>query len=246
LNIDYTITPARFALKKLGRRTVISAGRILYAISSERPRVRVLTYHRFGNVSWDPCCIEGSTFQSNLSRLSKTEKVITPGEFAVLMSAPEDLQHRRILLTIDDGHISVQWHALPRLDDLGIKAILFVCPGLVESQSSSKTASERQFMGWDDLALARANGHEIAPHSLYHDSLARMPLAAALDDIDRSTELLERRLGVRTRFFFFLLVRAAISPKRSCANSISVAIRSASAQFTAPASQLPVPFAIRG
>jgi peptidoglycan/xylan/chitin deacetylase (PgdA/CDA1 family) len=36
-----------------------------------------------------------------------------------------------VLISIDDGHDSVAMYALPALKRRGLKAALFVCPGLV-------------------------------------------------------------------------------------------------------------------
>ncbi len=198
---DYDVSLARYRLKKVARHAAVTLGRAFRAISPADSRcIRVLTYHRFEGSRLDPCSIDLSMFLHQLRWLTQQCHVMTPASFAAAMNT-SDAPERGVLITIDDGHASVFKYALPALASFGIRAVIFVCPGLIEAESAGKGESNRAFMGWEQLADARAAGHEIAPHGLTHRSLARMPLSEAAQEIEQCTALLQRRLGVKTLYF---------------------------------------------
>ncbi len=199
---SFDISPARMRTKKLARRAAVRLGQALRRL---RPvaGVRVLTYHRFGHSSLDPCCLDPRHFEEQLDWLQANATLLSPARFEAIMSGAEPPPPDAVLVTIDDGHQSVATHALPALDRRGIVAVLFVCPLLIGSDDGARRPSEGGFMSWRALASARATGHEIAPHGHSHRSLGRLPLAEAADDIDQAMAALQARLGVRSRFFAF-------------------------------------------
>jgi peptidoglycan/xylan/chitin deacetylase (PgdA/CDA1 family) len=84
-----------------------------------------------------------------------------------------------------------------------LKAVLFICTQLATTTDVRGYDADHRFMGWDELAEALAQGHTVAPHGETHRSLGRMPIAAAIEEIDRARAALELRLGIRTPFFSF-------------------------------------------
>lgn len=202
MTADFDISPGRFLLKKAIRRAAVSAGRALRALHPvEQPRVRVLMYHRFGGSRLDPVSVTVRAFRQHLALLEQHHHVVAPSAFRDLMIGAGIPASNQVLITIDDGHVSVFRDALPALDARSLRAILFVCPGLIDEVSLGRAGGTRHFMNWDEIGKARDRGHEIAPHGLTHRSLGQMPLSEAIEEIEQSTDLLKRRLGVRSTFF---------------------------------------------
>jgi len=197
----FDISPARYRLKKIARRAAVALGRAIRAIgTTEDGSIRVLTYHRFGDSPLDAFCLPPGEFDAELAWLRNHAHVLTPQEFIAAMSDMRPLPECSVLLTVDDGHRSTATHALPRLEHYGFKAVLFVCPQLVGTKDSEYADD---FMTWEELAAAQSRGHVIAPHGYTHRSLGRMPIAAAIDEIDRAHRALQSRLGTATPFFAF-------------------------------------------
>jgi peptidoglycan/xylan/chitin deacetylase (PgdA/CDA1 family) len=199
---SFDISPARYRLKKLARRAAVAMGSVIRAVdAADSDCIRVLTYHRFEGSPLDPCSIDLDAFSGQLRWLRTHCQLSTPTSFQhdMLHGAPQS--QPRALITVDDGHISVARHALSALSEFEVKAVIFVCPGLVEAQVQQAGSRSREFMNWDELASLHEAGHEIAPHGYTHRSLGRMPLQDAVEEVDRSTALLQSRLGLRSRFW---------------------------------------------
>jgi hypothetical protein len=199
----FDISPSRLRLKRIARRAAVGLGRSLAGIATHRQAsIRVLTYHRFGTSEFDPCCVRPQAFDSQLRWLAGHTSVLTPEQFDAAMSGESPVPPDAVLITIDDGHASVAAHALPALERHGLKAVLFVCAGMVGTERSDPRSCGG-FMDWHALAGAAAAGHVVAAHGFSHRSLGRMPLPEAIDEIDAATAALATRLGTRSTFFSF-------------------------------------------
>jgi peptidoglycan/xylan/chitin deacetylase (PgdA/CDA1 family) len=198
----FDISPRRMRLKKIARRAAVQIGRALKSTDGRDPgAIRVLTYHRFGSSGLDPCCVDVQTFEEQLDWLSAHCTVLAPGRFEAVMSGRLPVPEAAVLISIDDGHESVE-HALAALDRRDLKAVLFVCPGLIEG--CRETAQPYgEFLGWQRLGDAAAKGHAIGVHGYSHRSLGRLPLPEAVAEIEQATDALAERLGIRTPFFSF-------------------------------------------
>jgi predicted deacetylase len=198
----FDISPGRMRLKKIARRAAVRIGRALRLTDGEGlGAIRVLTYHRFGPSALDPCCIGVKAFEEQLDWLSEHCNVLSPSRFEAVMSGRLPVPEAAVLISIDDGHESVE-HALGALDRRNLKAVLFVCPGLMD-QRSMAAQPYGEFLGWDRLACAAAKGHAIGVHGYSHRSLGRLPLSEAVAEIEQATGALGDRLGIRTPFFSF-------------------------------------------
>lgn len=117
-----------------------------------------------------------------------------------------------VLITFDDGFASNAEVARDILDPLGIQALFFVCPGLVDMPAGRRrdaiaanifqgrvTAgdlpSELDLMGWDAIAALAAAGHTIGSHTLSHRRLAGLGPAERAEEVGGAARLLESRLG---------------------------------------------------
>lgn len=190
----FDVSPLRFRLKKAARRAAVGLGRVLPRPASPRHRgIRVLTYHRFGTASLDPCCVAPADFEAHLDWLDEFAAVLGPQDFDAVMTGRRPAPPDAVLITIDDGHASVASHALAALDRRGMKALLFVCSALVGNDG---------FMGWRHLAEATDAGHVVASHGHSHRSLGRLSFDEALHEVDEAGAALGR-LGPSAPFFSF-------------------------------------------
>ena len=122
------------------------------------------------------------------------------------------------LLTFDDGFKSNLKAAREVLSRRGIRGLFFVCPGLIDLPESvrGQAVLENVLLGrrpprpeglelmtWDDLRELTALGHAIGSHTLTHRALPRLETAAMEEEVSRSSERIERRLGHRPRWFAY-------------------------------------------
>lgn len=179
--MNYEISPLRWYLKKAARRITIAAGANLAKIrraSPGTPQIRVLTYHRFSQQKFDPVAVRPQDFEQHLRWLKSNVDLLDQATFQRACSGDANLGRDAVLLTVDDGHRSFFEHAWPLLEAYEVPAILFVCPGLIETESPS-----RKFMTWDQLRTVSRGGITVASHGHSHRSLGRLEPAVAEQDV---------------------------------------------------------------
>ncbi len=91
---------------------------------SSRDSVAVLAYHRI---------LDPEAFAAQVAFLARHTHPVSLEEFSVASRTGASLPPRSVLLTFDDGDISVLNEALPLLRDRGIPAVAFVCPGVIDT-----------------------------------------------------------------------------------------------------------------
>jgi len=91
--------------------------------------------------------------------------------------------------TFDDGHDSNRTYALPLLASAGIKARFFLVAGWIESRL--------HFMNWAGVKELIAQGHEVGSHGWSHAFLTQCAEAKLRDELARSKQTIEERIGQR-------------------------------------------------
>lgn len=77
---------------------------------------------------------------------------------------------KTIMLTFDDGHISLWKYAFPLLKRYGFKAVSFICPGLVPEADTDAAGEARKLCNWSEIKQMHESGWiDFQSHGLYHD-----------------------------------------------------------------------------
>lgn len=166
-------------------------------------------------------------FDAMIARLSAQHGLLTPLEAAgrldgALTPPPAAPKAGRLpcLLSFDDGFASNLDLARGVLDRHGVKALFFVCPGLIDlapgerpaaiartifggSLAPEDLAAGQRLMGWDELAELRDAGHGIGAHTLMHRRLAGLAENDLEQEITDSGRRIEQRLGAAPDWFAY-------------------------------------------
>lgn len=113
---------------------------------------------------------------------------------------------REIVLTFDDGSLSVLENAVGPMADAGYRAINYLVSDLLGSVNQWDVAwGEVPDRLMDDAQIREwmAAGHEIGAHTRTHPRLSRLPPAQAREEIAGSKKSLEDRFGVSVRHFCY-------------------------------------------
>lgn len=200
-------TSARQRVKRVARQGVAmaswaSGSLAVRALLGTRPRVRALTYHRFGDAPGDPWCVATADFAVQMRWLAERGLLVSLDAVRDFVAGGTSLPHDSVLVTIDDGCRSLVEEALPVLREFAVPAVAYVSAGLVGAAAVAADHAE-PFATWDELAKAQESGVEIGSHAFDHRSLARMSDAEALDQAVRSREEIGARLGTPVRSFAY-------------------------------------------
>lgn len=201
------IALSRWVAKKSARRALALAMSASGALSLRRalaraPSVRVLTYHRFGEIARDPFCLPRRDFERQVRFLAERGRALSLDDLRRFVAGERTLPAGSVLLTIDDGFASTFREALPVLRDHGVPAVAFVTASLVGDVEAGRAEAE-PYMTWEELARLAEAGIETGAHGFSHESLGAMSNAEAHTEGARARELLESRLGRPVRAFAY-------------------------------------------
>jgi len=205
--MGYRVSRRRWYLKKAARKglaaTAWASGWLAAKRRSSRARIRVLTYHRFGDAAFDPFCVTRRDFEAQMRWLADRRRAVSLDDLAAFLFGEKELPDGAVLVTADDGFRSVYTQMLPVLKQYAVPAVVYVSPGLIRDGSPSPRTDDfsggqgEEYLTWEELRCLAAEGVVIGSHGWSHRSLGRMGPVEAREEAIRSREVLEQRLGRR-------------------------------------------------
>ena len=164
------------------------------------PTVRALMYHRFGDSTRDPLCVDARTFEKQVRWLAQEELAVSVDQLVAFLEGRGGIRDGSVLVTVDDGYLSVLSHMAPILGRYGVPAVAYVTTSRL---GTSRPDARERYLSWDEAAALSELGVTLGSHAHTHSSLGRMPLAQAREEGARSRELLRSRLGVEADSFAY-------------------------------------------
>lgn len=184
-------------------------------------RLPVLMYH---HVSDSPglVTVSPATFRSHMEWLARNGWTTVGTKDVEAFYAGRPLPRKSVVVTFDDGYLDNYLHARPVLKEFGQKAVLFVVTGWMGAGAPRTSAgcpdhkqckaliangaADQVILRWSEAEAMQTEGtFEFHSHTHSHTRWDKqlLPGADRLDamreELTRSAELLESRLGVRTR-----------------------------------------------
>ena len=153
-----------------------------------------IMYHRFNENKYPSTNIQLDIFKKQLEIIENEGiRFIHPKNFKENLS--ENKKERKILLTIDDGLLSFYENAWPILKKKKIPFILFV---------NTREVGSFNYMNWSQIIELHKNDNvEIGNHSHSHEYLVDESREIIKDDILKSIEIFNKKLGKNSNFFSY-------------------------------------------
>lgn len=167
----------------------------LGAVTGGRPGdLTILLYHRVGAGERE-IDLPLRVFEMQMELLSTRYGAIPLDE------ALTDPNGRRVVVTFDDGYRDFHQYVLPVLVRMRIPAVLYLATGLV---ADGHRHSNPDALTWGELSEAVATGLvTVGSHTHSHADLSKAPERVAREEMKRSKDLVEDRLGVPCRHFAY-------------------------------------------
>ena len=143
-------------------------------------------------------------FVASLRVLSQEARFIVTSE---LPQAAADRARPAIHLSFDDG-VRDNYPLGLKLAAAGLPALFFVLPGYVEQPASGRgyyweTPPAQGLMDWSQIRELAESGHMIGSHAMWHNRFSELEEAAGANEMARSKEVIEARLGRTIEAFSF-------------------------------------------
>ncbi len=167
--------------------------------SSNEPKIEdygliSIMYHRFNENKYPSTNIQMDVFQEQLKVIEEEGiKFIDPSKIKEHIF--KNKHERKLLLTIDDGLLSFYNNAWPLLKSKKIPFILFV---------NTREVGAYNYMNWDQIKeLFNEDFVEIGNHSHSHEYLVEEEPDFIKNDILKSINIFEEKLGKNSKFFSY-------------------------------------------
>ena len=189
------------ALKAFAQKT--SGG---WSAGDPTSRVVVLCYHSI-HPTKSFASASPTTFGRHLDWLVERCDVV-PLEQILLTVLTPDRARPAVAITFDDGYLDNYEFAFPLLHDRHLPATFFVTAGLLEKDPAVLARKQRlrrssyddvRPLEWAQVRGMHAAGMEIGAHTYSHPNLAVLSRARARDELWRSKQIIEERLGAQVR-----------------------------------------------
>ena len=112
-----------------------------------------------------------------------------------------------VVLTFDDGYLSVLDQALPIMQSFGFRCTAFIIAGLVGlNAAQARNANryiDRDLMGWTQLAELADCSAEIGSHTMNHPDLTKVDPHACERELSESRENLQQMLQLPVESFAY-------------------------------------------
>lgn len=167
---------------------------------SPGPRVRALTYHRFGAEAREAFCVSPEDFELQMAWLAGEGRAVSLEDVLEFVEGRRSLRDGSVLVTIDDGCVSTMDVALPILQKYRVPAVAFITSSLI---GVGHLGLPERYLTWDELRACARAGLAIGSHAYSHRSLGQLPPDEARAEARRSREQLEAELGQPVRSFAY-------------------------------------------
>ncbi len=163
-------------------------------ISYDPPGVPILAYHKVESDN-DLYSVSPTEFSRQMEFLVKSGyQSVSLAQLVDSFEGKYNLPAKPIVITFDDGYLDNYRNALPILQKYGMRATVFIITGQV---------GQTEYLNWDDIVRMQQQGTEIGSHTVHHTELGKAGLAAQVEEIQQSKNMLEQRLKVPVHFLAY-------------------------------------------
>jgi len=136
--------------------------------------------------------IDKELFKKQMLHVKNNYNVIGLEEYIKLIKSNSNIANKSLIITFDDGYKSTYSIAMPVLNELGLKATVFVPPALLSDYSENLNF---RIMSIEQLReLSKSEFIDIGGHTLNHVDLGKLKYDEAYKEISEGKKVLEELL----------------------------------------------------
>ena len=196
--------PLASAVRGAVLRTVKVAAAGLDLVGGPKPGVTVLIYHRVGARTGSAVDLPLPLFRDQIAYLAASGRVISLDEAVRRFGggAGSVVPSDGVVVTFDDGTSDWPEPVMPVLTEFHVPATFYVATSFVDG--TQEFPGGGQPVSWSGLRDMVSTGFAVVgSHSHSHALLDRVDGSTARDELDRSSRMIEDRLGRPCRHFAY-------------------------------------------
>lgn len=181
-------------------RTVLNRG---WQVLTQQ-RARILAYHSVSDERTDEWSISPRQFEQHMQLLRANNiKVVKLEQLVAQIQHGLSLE-KTVAITFDDAYCDFLHHAAPILRNYDLPATLFVPVSVLGMTSVwSQKTPDAPIMSVKEVAQVRKQGFTIGSHSMTHHRLPTLSNSVLIEELQRSQEWLQQKLGVEWMAFAY-------------------------------------------
>jgi peptidoglycan/xylan/chitin deacetylase (PgdA/CDA1 family) len=188
-------------------------------------QIAILAYHKVGAPShgaWETWFyVSESIFKAHLSCIREAAWTpIDALDFVAGLECPERLPERSVLITFDDGYVSVLRTAMPLLAEAGYPAVMFIPTKYIGNTNIFDDGVEpsEPICSWEELRKLQAGGISVQSHGASHTRLSTLSAEERDQEIATSRQVLENGLDKQVLLFSYPYGDCGSDPDASAAS----------------------------
>lgn len=138
--------------------------------------------------------------------LSRGYTFINENEFLTSLDNPSRDNDKKLLLTFDDGYEEIIDLVIPGLQFRNVPALVFLVAGYSgRTNSWDLSLGRRSFkhISWEEAVELKSQGVHFGSHGFTHADLTQLSVEGCKEEMQRSKDMLEDRLGAVVRSFSY-------------------------------------------
>jgi peptidoglycan/xylan/chitin deacetylase (PgdA/CDA1 family) len=158
--------------------------------------VPVLNYHQINNEDHNALTLSGKEFEAQIKYLQREGyTAISPDQLADYLQYGKALPAKPVLITLDDGYEDNYRVAYPILQKYQFTATIFLITDFVGNYG--------RYLTWDQIREMSEQGYSFEDHTLSHISLPNASDEEIRNQLGKSKEALEWRLGKKVEYLAY-------------------------------------------
>jgi peptidoglycan/xylan/chitin deacetylase (PgdA/CDA1 family) len=176
--------------------TIVVIMMIFFISINQGKNIPVLNYHQIEDHVDNPLALSTQDFENQMAYLHKHGyNSITPDELAEHITTGASLPDNPILITLDDGYRDNYTNAYPIMKKYGFTGTVFLITDVV--------GQDNWYLDWDQIREMQQGGFIFGSHTLNHVPLTTLSLDEARNQLIKSKEVLEWKLGTPVNSFAY-------------------------------------------
>lgn len=152
---------------------------------------------------------------------------ITMGELSLALDGKLAVPEKPVALTFDDGFQNFRTHAFPVIQDLGIKATVFLvtdyCGQTNDWEPDGFGIPRQRLLSWPEIKELAKAGIEFGSHTRTHPDLTKVSPSELESEIVGSRSAIEDSIGQRVDSFAYPFGKYESESRRVAARTYAVA-----------------------